>query len=132
MADSLQGVVGKRLTYQGSNGKFDAYDPARVEAEIQENGWLHCLPDFELEQRLRKASNSATSGAQGSLGDALITFERQLILDALSQNDFNLSRAAQQLDITRHALRYRMSRLNITLDTVVDEDSDAASSSYAR
>ena len=90
------------------------------------------LPDFELEQRLRKASNSATSGAQGSLGDALVTFERQLILDALSQNDFNLSRAAQQLDITRHALRYRMSRLNITLDTVVDEDSDAASSSYAR
>jgi DNA-binding NtrC family response regulator len=90
------------------------------------------LPDFELEQRLRKASNSVSAGPAGSLGDALIAFERQIILDALSHNDFNLNRAAQHLDITRHALRYRMSRLNITLDTVVDEDSDAATSSSAR
>jgi len=92
------------------------------------------LPDFELEQRLRKASNpnSTASSASNSLGDALVAFERQIILDALSQNDFNLNRAAQHLEITRHALRYRMSRLNITLDTVVDEDSDAAASSSAR
>ena len=93
------------------------------------------LPDFELEQRLRKASNPTSSNSSAnsnSLGDALVAFERQIILDALSQNDFNLIRAAQHLEITRHALRYRMSRLNITLDTVVDEDSDAAASSSAR
>jgi DNA-binding NtrC family response regulator len=93
------------------------------------------LPDFELEQRLRKASNPASSSStpnSNSLGDALVAFERQIILDALAQNDFNLNRAAQHLEITRHALRYRMSRLNITLDTIVDEDSDAAASSSAR
>jgi two-component system response regulator HydG len=93
------------------------------------------LPDFELEQRLRKASNPTSSNSSAnsnSLGDALVAFERQIILDALSQNDFNLIRAAQHLEITRHALRYRMSRLNITLDTIVDEDSDAAASSSAR
>ena len=89
------------------------------------------LPDFELEQRLRKASNPTSSNSSAnsnSLGDALVAFERQIILDALSQNDFNLIRAAQHLEITRHALRYRMSRLNITLDTIVDEDAAASSS----
>lgn len=85
------------------------------------------LPDFELEQRLRKSSTGAHAGPPGSLSDALVTFERQIILDALAHNGFNLNRASQQLDITRHALRYRMSRLNITLDTVVDEDSEPAS-----
>lgn len=96
------------------------------------------LPDFEVESRLRE--NNVRSGAPGragggrpaALGDALLQFERELILGALAQHDNHLGKAAAHLDITRHALRYRMSRLNITLDTVVDDDSDATSLSSGR
>ena len=39
--------------------------------------------------------------------------KRELITGALEQNDFNLTRAAEQLKLTRHSLRYRMQRLNM-------------------
>ena len=96
------------------------------------------LPDFEVESRLRENNvRSGTPGRAGggrpaALGDALLQFERELILGALAQHDNHLGKAAAHLDITRHALRYRMSRLNITLDTVVDDDSDATSLSSGR
>ena len=63
---------------------------------------------------------------------ALLQFERELILGALTQHDFNLARAAAQLDLSRHALRYRMSRLNIVPDRVVDEESDVTATSVPR
>lgn len=96
------------------------------------------LPDFEVESRLRENNMRQTGPGRSSggrfpaLGDALLQFERELILGALAQHDNHLSKAAAHLDITRHALRYRMSRLNITLDTVVDDDSDATSFSPGR
>jgi transcriptional regulator with GAF, ATPase, and Fis domain len=43
--------------------------------------------------------------------------ERELIQGALDQNNFNLTRAAGQLRLTRHSLRYRMQRLNMNLAT---------------
>ncbi len=43
-------------------------------------------------------------------------FERQLINDTLEQNRYNISKTSEQLKISRHALRYRMQRLNINLD----------------
>ena len=39
--------------------------------------------------------------------------ERELITQALEQQDFNLTRAAECLNLTRHSLRYRMQRLNL-------------------
>ena len=39
--------------------------------------------------------------------------ERELITSVLEQNDFNLTRAAERLKLTRHSLRYRMQRLNM-------------------
>ena len=70
------------------------------------------LPDFHLETRLRKAE--VTPLASGtSLDDLMNDFERQLIINTLEQNRSNLSRTAEQLKISRHALRYRMQRLNI-------------------
>ena len=47
-------------------------------------------------------------------------FEKELIANVLEQNHFSLSRTAEQLKISRHALRYRMQRLNITLETEGD------------
>ena len=40
----------------------------------------------------------------------------------LEQNHFSLTRTAEQLKISRHALRYRMQRLNITAETESEED----------
>ena len=41
-------------------------------------------------------------------------FERQLINNTLEQSRYNISKTAEQLKISRHALRYRMQRLNMT------------------
>ena len=48
-------------------------------------------------------------------------FERELIVHTLEQNRYNLSKTAEQLKISRHALRYRMHRLNLDI-TEADED----------
>jgi DNA-binding NtrC family response regulator len=74
------------------------------------------LPDFTVESGLRKADAPATShvSAAGlSLDDAMAAYERELITHTLEQNRFSLTRTADQLKISRHALRYRMQRLNI-------------------
>ena len=88
------------------------------------------LPDFEVESRLRQgdlpASGTVAAGAgspaPGSLSEALVQFERDLILAAIQRSGGNLTRAASQLDLSRHALRYRMSRLNLQVDGGVDDD----------
>jgi DNA-binding NtrC family response regulator len=54
----------------------------------------------------------------------MANFEREVINSALEQNHFNLARVADQLKITRHALRYRMQRLNIS---GADNNSDEVS-----
>jgi len=53
--------------------------------------------------------------SEESLDDGLRRLEEQIIQGALEQNHFNLSRAATQLKLTRHSLRYRMQRLNFKL-----------------
>jgi DNA-binding NtrC family response regulator len=70
------------------------------------------LPDFQLEGRLHKAP-PPKKVATGSLDDMMAQFERELIGGILEQNHFSLARTAEQLRISRHALRYRMQRLNI-------------------
>ncbi|HTH47724.1 MAG TPA: sigma-54 dependent transcriptional regulator [Candidatus Limnocylindria bacterium] len=88
------------------------------------------LPDFEVESRLRQGDlpapgagvGGAGSPAPGSLSEALVQFERDLILAAVQRSGGNLTRAAAQLDLSRHALRYRMSRLNLQVDGGVDDE----------
>jgi DNA-binding NtrC family response regulator len=71
------------------------------------------LPDFQLETRLHKAAAPKTA-ATGSLDEMMANYERELITNLLEQNHFSVSRTAEQLKISRHALRYRMQRLNIS------------------
>ena len=79
------------------------------------------LPDFRLEAQLHKdATPKAVSG--GSLDEIMGNFERELISSMLEQNRYNLGRTAEQLKISRHALRYRMQRLNLAIE-VEDETS---------
>jgi DNA-binding NtrC family response regulator len=70
------------------------------------------LPDFQVESRLQKIAPTQV-GADESLDDALARIERELINGAMAQNEFNLTRAAESLNLTRHSLRYRMQRLRM-------------------
>jgi DNA-binding NtrC family response regulator len=70
------------------------------------------LPDFQIEARLAR-NVAAQPAPDESLDDALNRTERDLIAGALEQNDFNMARAAEQLKLTRHSLRYRMQRLDM-------------------
>jgi DNA-binding NtrC family response regulator len=82
------------------------------------------LPDFQLEGRLHKTAAPKLAGAE-SLDDRMANFERELITAMLEQNHFSLTRTAEQLKISRHALRYRMQRLNIAAGTETEEDAAA-------
>jgi transcriptional regulator with PAS, ATPase and Fis domain len=86
------------------------------------------LPDFDLETRLRKGEPSPVI-THKSLDDAMASFERELITSTLEQNHYSLTRTADQLKISRHALRYRMQRLNIT--TGVDDEPSVAGAKEA-
>ena len=83
------------------------------------------LPDFHLEGLLHKTAAPRLSGTE-SLDDRMQDFERELITAMLEQNHYSLTRTAEQLKVSRHALRYRMQRLNITTETDSDEDPGAA------
>jgi two-component system NtrC family response regulator len=72
------------------------------------------LPDFAVESRLQK--NSTGIAPDESLDMALQRHEKEIIHGALEHHNFNLTRAAEQLKLTRHALRYRMQRLNMKID----------------
>lgn len=82
------------------------------------------LPDFALEARLHKVPPpSAVQTAEGgSLDEILANFERTLITGLLEQYHYNLTRTAEQLRISRHALRYRMQRLNIQAENEHGQD----------
>ena len=81
--------------------------------ETSEEIQASSLPDFQLETRLRKGDTTPTAGGR-SLDDLMAHYERDLITSMLEQNHFSLTKTADQLKLSRHALRYRMQRLNIT------------------
>jgi two-component system NtrC family response regulator len=70
------------------------------------------LPDFSVGSRLQKNAPAAISPDE-SLDAALERLEREIIHGALEHNNFSLTRTAERLKITRHALRYRMQKLNM-------------------
>ncbi len=80
------------------------------------------LPDFELETGLRKAAAAPRAVAGQTLDEMMSNFERELITGVLEQNHFSLTRTAEQLKISRHALRYRMQRLNISTENDGEEE----------
>ena len=83
------------------------------------------LPDFQLESRLHRNAPQPPPG-DGSLDEMLANFERELIASLLEQNHFSLARTSEQLKISRHALRYRMQRLNISAGADDEPPADAA------
>jgi DNA-binding NtrC family response regulator len=79
------------------------------------------LPDFAVEQRLPRTDGQAEELVEGPLDTLLAAHERRVIEAALARHNFNLQRAADQLQISRHSLRYRMQRLNLQPEGEVDD-----------
>ena len=82
------------------------------------------LPNFQFEARLDKSPALKISGDL-SLAERKAQFERELISAILEHNHFSVHKTAEQLKITRHALRYRMLRLNISTGIDADEEAEA-------
>jgi len=80
------------------------------------------LPDFQLEARLQKPVASTVATGDESLDEIVASFERDLITRTLEQNHFSLTRSAEKLKLSRHALRYRMQRLNIAAPAESEEE----------
>jgi DNA-binding NtrC family response regulator len=73
------------------------------------------LPDFQLETRLNKPEAAApVATGDRAIDEIVADFERDLITATLESSNFNLTKSAEKLKISRHALRYRMQRLNLT------------------
>ncbi|HWQ90668.1 MAG TPA: sigma-54 dependent transcriptional regulator [Clostridia bacterium] len=87
------------------------------------------LPDFHLEARLHKSPEAVTN-LEGSLDEIMAHFERDLITGLLEQHHFSLNRTAEHLKISRHALRYRMQRLNIHTGSETEEDTTPAAKEH--
>ena len=79
------------------------------------------LPEFHLETRLRKSELPTVPGNR-AIDEVMSEFEKEFILNTLEQNRYSLTRTAEQLKISRHALRYRMQRLNINTGPEGDDD----------
>ena len=79
------------------------------------------LPDFVVEGRLHRPPPPAKVPGE-SLDEIMANFERELIGGILEHNDFNLARTADELKISRHALRYRMQRLNIAVGPELEDE----------
>ncbi len=88
------------------------------------------LPDFQLETGLRKSAAPKAIGLE-SLDEMMANMERDLITTVLEQNHFSLTRTAERLKISRHALRYRMQRLNINTGTDGEDDASAGKENAA-
>jgi DNA-binding NtrC family response regulator len=87
------------------------------------------LPDFTLETRLHGKEEEASREEAIPIGkplDELVSdYEKRIIAGTLERNHYSINKTADQLKVTRHALRYRMQRLNLNNDPA-DEDADGA------
>jgi len=84
------------------------------------------IPDFHVETRLRmKTDTHIITGGQ-SIDEIMGQFERDLITNTLEQHRYNLTKTAEHLKISRHALRYRMQRLGIHAGDETEEETTHA------
>ncbi|HSH94954.1 MAG TPA: helix-turn-helix domain-containing protein, partial [Roseimicrobium sp.] len=93
------------------------------------------LPDFRVESQLRKLSEPPALMISGGLDESISAFERELISTTLDRHGYSLGKAAEALKVSRHALRYRMQRLNIQGapgDSAEDDSSEEKEAPGAR
>ena len=77
------------------------------------------LPGFELDTRLlgrpeETSANTIEIPSGKPLDEMVADYEKRIIRTALERNRYSINKTAEELNVTRHALRYRMQRLDIT------------------
>lgn len=81
-----------------------------------DRGLLRINPE-SLEHSLNHRHQQDLSNvAEKTLPDALLETERFIIMQALQKNEFNITKTAAALGITRQSLQYRMSKLGIKME----------------
>lgn len=83
------------------------------------------VPDFLVENRLQKTPLAPGLG-RVSLDEMIDNYQRELILSALRENNNNLTKTAEYLNISRNQLRYRMVSLGISVKDVSEEEPASA------
>ena len=71
------------------------------------------LPDFHVEARLWPAAEADPLATGRGLAELMTDYEKRIITLALDRNEHSTQKTSELLKMTRHALRYRMQRLNI-------------------
>ncbi|MGC8989343.1 MAG: sigma-54-dependent transcriptional regulator [Verrucomicrobiia bacterium] len=79
------------------------------------------LPDFIVENRLHKEPTVPGPG-RISLDEMVDRYQRELILAALRENNNNLARTSEYLNISRNQLRYRMVSLGISMKDLSEDE----------
>lgn len=74
---------------------------------------VHDLPDRLMQGEAPPLPPAAAPAPVSPLKEAVDSVEREQILEVLRQTDWNVSRAAQQLGISRNTLRYRMEKYGL-------------------
>lgn len=94
-------------------GNVRELENALERAMIFHRGDLISLADLPEAIRAPKAKEAALPVSLPEAGLSLEEVEKELILRALQKHDWNQSRAARYLGITRHTLLYRIEKHNI-------------------
>lgn len=74
---------------------------------------IHDIETIEVKHLPSKLKNNKKSEKRISLKDILEEMERQLILDALEEAEYNISYTAELLNIPRQTLQYKITKYNL-------------------
>jgi len=83
------------------------------------------LPDFKLETHLKRDESAVLQPElpiNQPIDQSVGEFEKEIILGSLEANQGNMAKTAKMLGLSRHALRYRMQRLEIGTDKNDDDE----------
>ncbi len=87
----------------------NAIERAVALAEGHELGLGDLPPSLTQAEQLEVLRDGVRSGRVG-FDEAVARFERELLAEALARHDWNQTRAAEQLGITRRQLKLKMDR----------------------
>jgi two-component system, NtrC family, response regulator len=83
------------------------------------------LPGFEVEARLHGSPAEPEIPTGKPLDELVSDYEKRIIRTALERNHYSINKTADELNVTRHALRYRMQRLDIANESAPAETAEA-------
>ncbi|WP_326908371.1 sigma-54 interaction domain-containing protein [Sedimentibacter sp. MB31-C6] len=79
------------------------------------------LPEYLIKSNeVKEYPNLVIKHSNQSLNEQLKQFEKRIICQALTENNHNITRTSKKLDIPRQTLYYKMDKLGIKVDKILD------------